>query len=60
MGENVDNRVLEQLRLIREDIRTLRSDLAEVRTGVRGDLASVIGQRDGRGGHVEDKLGIRP
>ncbi|MES2665974.1 MAG: hypothetical protein V4712_07735 [Pseudomonadota bacterium] len=41
MVENVNNLVLEQLRLIREDIGTLRSDLAQFKTEVRGDLSEV-------------------
>ena len=41
MAGNVDNLVLEQLRLIREDLGVLRADMTQFKTEVRGDLAEV-------------------
>jgi hypothetical protein len=41
MAENVENLVLEQLRLLREDIGTLRADMSEFKTEVRADLSDV-------------------
>jgi hypothetical protein len=64
---DVDNLVLEQLRLIREDLGSLKVDLAEFKTEVHSDfmaqktmlfgLASVIGQIDERVEHLEQKMG---
>jgi hypothetical protein len=63
----VDNLVLEQLRLIREDLGSLKSDLAVFKAEVHSDLmaqktmlfglAGVIGQIDERVEHLEQKMG---
>ncbi len=63
----VDNLVLEQLRLIREDLGSLKVDLAEFKAEAHSDfmaqktmlfgLASVIGQIDERVEHLEQKMG---
>ena len=39
MAENVESLMLEQFRLIREDIRALRTDLMDFKVEVRGDFA---------------------
>ena len=64
---DVDNLVLEPLRLIREDLGSLKVDLAEFKAAVHSDfmaqktmlfgLAGVIGQIDARVEHLELKLG---
>ena len=63
----VDNLVLEQLRLIREDLGSLKVDLAQFKAEVHSDfmaqktmlfgLAGVIGQIDERVEHLEQKMG---
>ncbi len=68
MSENVDNLVLEQLRLIREDLGGLKRELTAFKDEVHGDflaqktmlfgLAGVIGQINERVEHVEEKLGV--
>ncbi len=67
MSENVDNLVLEQLRLIRADLSELKSDMADFKADVRNDalaqqtmlfgLAGVIGDIRERVEHLEQKLG---
>ena len=67
MVENVDNLVLEQLRLIREDLGSLKSDLANFKSEAHDNfltqktmlfgLATVIGQIDERVEHLERKIG---
>ena len=41
MAENVDNMVLEQLRLIREDLGSLRSDFSDFKSEVRSEFKEV-------------------
>jgi len=41
MAENVDNLVLEQLRLIREELGSLRSDFSEFKAEVRSEFKEV-------------------
>ena len=63
----VDNLVLEQLRLIREDLGSLKVDLAQFKAEAHENalaqktmlfgLASVIGQIDERVEHLEQKIG---
>ncbi len=47
MAENVDNLVLEQLRLIREDLGTLRADFASFKAEVRGEFKDVKAELHG-------------
>jgi len=41
MAEQVNNLVLEQLRLIREDLGSLRSEFSDFKTEVRGEFKEV-------------------
>ena len=68
MAENVENIVLEQLRLIRSDIRTLDAKLSERIDGLEGKIDGNTGvlialgrylrDIDNRVEHIEEKLGI--
>ncbi len=39
MSENVNNLMLEQFRLIRDDIKALRTDLSDFKVEVKGEFA---------------------
>ena len=68
MAENVDNLVLEQLRLIRSDIQKLDAKLSERvdgleakvdgNTGILVALGRYLHDIDNRVEHIEAKLGI--
>ena len=67
MAAEVDNRVLEQARLIREDTRTLPGDLTEFKAEMRSDFvaqttmlcgpAGVIGPTGRPVGHAAQRMG---
>ena len=67
MAADVDNRVPEQVRLIREDTRTLPGDLTEFTAEARSDFAvettmpcgpaGVIGQTGRPVGHAAQRMG---
>jgi hypothetical protein len=68
MTEGVENLILEQLRLIRNDIAGVKTDLSQFKEEVRHDLlgqlvsmnglAYVIGETKQRVEQIEQKLGI--
>ena len=68
MAENVDNLVLEQLRLIRSDIQKLDEKLSgriddleakvDGNTGILVALGRYLHDIDGRVEHIETKLGV--
>ncbi len=64
MAENVDNLILEQLKLIRADISEVKDRLGNVETsqtsveGMLFGLAGYIRGIDVRVEHIEQKLGI--
>ncbi len=64
MAENVDNLVLEQLKLIREDLKGVHGKIDDLTVKVDGHTAILIGlgkyihDIDGRVEHIEEKLGI--
>jgi hypothetical protein len=70
MAENVENLMLEQLRLIRADLTELKSDMAAFKSEVHSDslahqtmlygLAGVIGDIRERVEHLERKMGAMP
>jgi hypothetical protein len=63
MAPNVENLVLEQLRPIREDMKTLNSKIDDLTLKTDGHTAILIGlgkymhDIDGRVEHLETKLG---
>lgn len=63
MASSVDNLVLEQLRLIREDLKTLNQKMDDVTLKTDGHTAILIGlgkylhDIDGRVEHLEQKIG---
>ena len=65
MSEGTDNLVLEQLRLIREDIGGVKAQIGELDVKVDGHTALLIGlgkyvhDIDQRVEHIEEKLGIK-
>ncbi|HBG98236.1 MAG: hypothetical protein JKP98_04605 [Rhodobacteraceae bacterium] len=52
MTDSVDNLVLEQLRLIREDIAAARTDIARVEETLTDQIAALEGKVDGITGVV--------
>lgn len=64
MAENVDNLVLEQLKLIRDDLRSVNEKVDDLQTGqqaLQGMLFALSGYMRGideRVEHIEAKLGI--
>ena len=64
MSENVDNIILEQLRLIREDLRGVNGKIDDLTLKVDGHTALLIGlgkyvhDIDERVEHIETKLGV--
>lgn len=64
MAENVDNIIIEQLRLIRTDLSEVKERLGNVETstksleGIMFGLAGYIRGIDERVEHIEEKLGI--
>ncbi|RVT83957.1 hypothetical protein DXV76_09610 [Rhodobacteraceae bacterium CCMM004] len=66
MADEPTSLVLEQLRLIREDLRGVHSKMDDLAVKVDGHTALLIGlgkyvhDIDGRVEHIEQKLGIDP